>query len=104
MQMHSLHASEMQITKIQDGDALFATVIKTLSCRALLVGYNLHNRWHDLKDHKQLDSLKKENPKTQKCTHLNCNKAQPSTQGQVSYGLVMMMAMFVVAMMVIIEQ
>ena len=51
--------------------------------------------------------IKRDVEKTPKCTHhtqINCNKAQPSTQGQVSYGLVMMMAMFVVAMMVIIEQ
>ena len=51
--------------------------------------------------------IKRDVEKTPKCTHhtqINCNKAQPSTQGQVSYGLVMMMAMFVVAMMVIKEK
>ena len=51
--------------------------------------------------------IKRDVEKTPKCTHhtqINCNKAQPSTQDQVSYGPVMTMAMFVVVMMVIIEQ
>ena len=51
--------------------------------------------------------IKQDVERTPKCTHhihLNFNKARPSTQGQISYGLVMMMAMFVVVMMVIIEQ
>ena len=54
--------------------------------------------------------IKRDVEKTPKCTHhihLYCNKARPSTLGQVSYGLVMTMAMFVVVMMVmmvIIEQ
>ena len=87
MRMHSLHASEMQNTKIQDGDALFATVIKTLSCRTLLVGYNFHNRWHDLKDHKQLDSLKKEIQKTKNAPTLIVIRPNHPLKARVVEGL-----------------